>query len=314
LNSLYKEVGVSKQAVNQFFKRLEDQHCLISSLIVEVNEIRSEHPGCGVEKMYHMLQPKAIGRDNFISVMMDLGYRLEKPKNGIRTTYSVLSNHYPNLIEGALIQSIDLIWQTDITYFLVEDTYCYLTFIIDVYSRKIVGYCASKTLRAEANIKALDMAFKARDSIDFSNLIHHSDRGSQYTSKEYVDLLKVNHAKISMCKKAPENAYAERINGIIKNEYLKYWEIFTFRKLEKKLKKAVDNYNNKRPHNHLLNRLSPGQFEEKILPLECQERPKVIIYTEGKEYQVQVASSHLELEPRKEPQAHNCPMVYKENS
>lgn len=311
LNQLYTVVGISKQAVHKHQNNLVDQQDMLVALAAEVDQIRSEHGGCGVEKMYYMIKPKGIGRDKFIEAMMKMGYGIQHPKNYIRTTYSIKENYYPNLITGLQIMYINRVWQTDITYYMVGNKYCYITFIIDVYSRRIIGYYASENLRAEANIKALLMAFKTRKETGLDMLIHHSDRGSQYIDKQYTKLLKDNSITISMSINAKENAYAERINGIIKNEYLKYKSIESITQLRIQLSKAVNNYNNKRIHNNLPFKQTPVGFEEKYLSLSTQRRPKVIVYAEGN-YKIKEASSLLDFNPEEEPLAHVCPIEINE--
>lgn len=311
LNQLYTVVDISKQAVAKHHNRFVDHQDMLVSLAAECDQIRSEHGGCGVEKMYYMIKPEGIGRDKFIEAMMKMGYGVQHPKNYIRTTYSIKENYYPNYITGLQIMSVNRVWQTDITYYLVGNKYCYITFIIDVYSRRIIGYYASENLRAEANIKALMMAFKTRKEMELDMLIHHSDRGSQYIDMGYIKLLKDNSITISMCINAKENAYAERINGIIKNEYLKYKSIESITQLRTQLSKAVNNYNNKRIHKNLPFRQTPVGFEEKLLSLSTQRRPKVIVYAEGN-YKIKEASSLLDFNPEEEPLAHVCPIKMNE--
>ncbi len=308
MNKLYTTIGISKQAVYQYHQRREDESNKLLSIISEVDEIRSEHGGCGVEKMYYTINPDWIGRDKFIDIMMSLGYRVKKQKNYRRTTFSVKNLYYPNLISGLQIMSIDRVWQTDITYFQVGNKFCYITFIIDVYSRRIVGYYASENLRAESNIQALKMAFKCRKDNDLSKLIHHSDKGSQYVDQEYMKLLVERNISISMCEKAQDNAYTERINGIIKDEYLKYKDITTINQLRNELAKAVNHYNNKRIHGSLPLKQSPMQFEEKLISLNTQRRPKVIVYAEGN-YKIKESSILLDFNPKEEPSDHVCPIV-----
>ncbi len=118
-------------------------------------------------------------------------------------------------------------------------------------------------MRAEANIRALQMAFKTR-SCDLGGTIHHSDKGSQYIDKDYLKILNDRGMLISMGLRGQDNAYVERINGIIKNEYLKYWTITSLEELRISLDKAVNHYNSKRIHRSLPGRLSPTKFEEMI--------------------------------------------------
>lgn len=191
---------------------------------------------------------------------MDLGFRVKHPKNYTRTTFSGGYN-YPNLIEGMLVSNINQVVQSDITYFLLKDTFYYIIFIIDVFSKRIVGAKVSNHMRAKANLQALKQLIKLRGLDKLFGLIHHSDRGTQYGANLYVNTLKQAGIHISMCLNAKDNAYAERVNGIIKNEYLKLWTINSFYSLKRKLTEAVKHYNFKRPHGHLPNRMSPVQFE-----------------------------------------------------
>lgn len=305
MRSIYKIARVSKQAAHKYFKHEDELSEKLSGLLLEADELKEEHPGCGVEKMYQTLQPKWLGRDKFITLFMQLGYRVKTQKNYQKTTIPVHSQ-YKNLIQGLMVQDRNIVWQTDITYFRILNRYYYIVFIIDVYTKRILGYKASDNLRAEANMVALRMALKNNNG-DISRLIHHSDKGSQYIYAQYIDLLTSKGIIISMGKRAQDNAYAERINGTIKNEYLKYWEINSLSELQKKLTKAVNHYNNKRIHNELPARQTPLEFDESLLDLESQRRPTVIIYAEGN-YKIKAASSRFDFKPKREPLAHNCPI------
>jgi putative transposase len=262
LNALYREAGLSKQAFHQDRKRRTEFSEKLSKLVLEADLLRSEHPGCGVEKMYYTLRPDFLGRDQFIEIFMDLGYRVRRSKNYQRTTIPV-SSKFTNLIKGFRVTRPHQIWQSDITYYRVKDRYYYVVFIIDVFSKQIVGYSVSDSLRAESNMKALKMALKVRGD-DKKPLIHHSDRGSQYIESNYLKLLKSNGIDISMGEKAQDNAYAERINGTIKNEYLKYRNIITLSDLKKEVKRSVNHYNEKRKHLSLPDRVSPKEFQDKL--------------------------------------------------
>jgi len=194
--------------------------------------------GCGLEKICHTLEPGFIGRDRFIAEMMKRGYRVRKKKNYVRTTRPVKISHWPNCITGMLLWDINMVWQSDITYFLSSNRkFYYITFIIDVYSKRIIGYSVSENLLAESNINAVQMAIKTRKGDDLHWLIHHSDKGSQYVSKRYTGILSSTGAVISMGGKAQDNAYVERLNGTLKNEYLKYWDIDDLQSLKKAVKK-----------------------------------------------------------------------------
>jgi hypothetical protein len=258
MNTFYKTIGISKQAVMQYDKRQEAFDKKLSDLIVEADELRKSHPGCGVEKMYNTLKPDFIGRDRFIETFMALGYRLKRKRNYCITTRSG-SFYYPNLIEGMEVNGPNQIWQSDITYIRVGESFYYAVFIIDVYSKKIVGYNVTDHMRATANVRALRNALREHGPPK----VHHSDRGSQYIYKEYVSLLREQNCKISMGEKAQENAYAERINGTIKNEFINYWKPKSLQQLKKMVTQAVNYYNLKRPHNHI-DKLSPDEYLQSI--------------------------------------------------
>jgi putative transposase len=305
MRSIYKIARVSKQSAHKYFKHEDELSKKLSDLLVEADELKEEHPGCGVEKMYQTLQPEWLGRDKFISLFMQLGYRVRTQKNYQKTTIPVHSQ-YKNLIQGLMVQDRNIIWQTDITYFRIGNRYYYIVFIIDVYTKRILGYKASDNLRAEANLAALRMAFKNSNG-NLGRLIHHSDRGSQYIDTDYIELLNSKRIMISMGEKAQDNAYAERINGTIKNEYLKYWEINSLNELRKKLTKAVNHYNIKRKHNEIPDRMTPVEFDKSLLDLESQRRPTVIIYSEGNN-KIKAESSRFDFKQKREPLAHNCPI------
>lgn len=305
LNSLYEAVGVSKQSVHQARIRQEAFDMELSELVVLADKLKEAHPGCGVEKMYYTLNPRFMGRDKFCEVFQELGYGVKRVRNYHRTTYSG-TYHYPNLIEGMAVRRPFQVVQSDITYFHLDGNFYYLVFIIDVYTRLIVGYSVNDNLRTEGNMSAMKMALKTMDNRPWG-LIHHSDKGSQYSSREYTGLLEKHHISISMGTVAWENPYAERINGIVKNEYLKRWVIKDFKELKRKVAKAVIHYNTKRLHRAFKMKFTPMDFYQKLLSLNAQERPTVIVYTEGRKNFIG-ASSPYEVCPREEPLAHDCPM------
>jgi len=272
MNKLYKTIGVSKQAVYQYAERQLIFDTNISNLVTEAEELRDEHPGCGVEKMYDTLKPDFIGRDRFVDTMMDLGFRVKRRRNYKRTTISS-KIYYPNLIKGMEVNRPSQIWQSDITYIPVGGKHYYAVFIIDVYTKKIVGYQVSDHMRATANVQALQMALSKHPPPE----VHHSDRGSQYIYKDYISLLKKQGSQISMALSAQDNAYAERINRTIKEEYIDHWKPKTFSELKRFVKKAVIQYNVRRPHNNL-EKSSPIEFEKQWSTMKDNNKPKLTIF------------------------------------
>jgi len=263
LNNLYEVVGISRQAVWEHFRREAKQLSLIRELIPQVDTRREEHPGEGLEKLYWQLQPEGIGRDKFCAIFGELGYNIRRTRRRIRTTIPA-HKAYANIIEGRLVDRPCQVWQSDITYIKIGNRFYFITFIIDVYTRRIVGWATSKYLRAEANLRALSMAVKAYSEADLDGCVHHSDRGSQYTDGRYLATLRAHGMGISMGVKGPDNAFAERINGVIKNEYLIPWACSDYKQLASRTKRAVGDYNTKR-HHGALQRRSPQAYEN-----ECQ--------------------------------------------
>lgn len=305
MRDVYQVAGITRQGFHQQEQRFRIFDERLSILLIEVDELRKEHPGCGIEKMYDTLLPGWLGRDRFVDIFMELGYRVKPIRNYSRTTFPTCFK-YKNLIEGLMLWDKNQLWQSDITYFKVGPNYCYLVFIIDVYTKQILGFQASNHMRAEANIAALKMAIK-NSGKSTKGLIHHSDRGSQYGDNRYTKLLTDSGSFISMGLIAQENAYAERINGTIKNEYLKYWIINDLATLRRLLSKAVYHYNNKRIHRSLPNRSTPNGFEKDILTLYSQKRPTETVYAEGK-LKIREASSLQDLWPEKTLWFPVCPI------
>ena len=256
MNAVYRQLGISKQAIHQRKKRQEHLDMKWYELMDKIDALRKAHPGCGVEKMYYTLKPDFIGRDRFIETCMSFGYGLKRKRNYRKTTYPG-KKHYPNLIAGMQVNAPNQVWQSDITYFGVGDKHYYAVIIIDVYSKIVVGHSVSNHMLAIANVEALKRALKNHGG----PIYHHSDRGSQYGSKLYTDLLKKNNVAISMGLLPQENAFAERIHRTIKEEYIDHWQPEDLKELRKYVNKAVKNYNGKRIHNNL-KRVTPNYFEQ----------------------------------------------------
>jgi putative transposase len=244
-----------------------------------MEQVREIHPGMGVRTMYDMLQPAGIGRDSFVALGLQEGFRLKTIEKQTRTTYSVKSNRYKNLLGGEEFDNINQLWSSDITYFFCVGQFFYIVFIMDVYSRRIIGYSIADNMRAENNVRALRMALQLRGIKDYEqSLIHHSDKGSQYASDEYTALLEQHGIRISMCNEVYENTHIERINETIKNQYLKRFNIGSAKELAQKLKDTIKVYNEQKPHQSL-NKLTPVEYERTLLTKDKQKRRKMTIYT-----------------------------------
>ncbi len=265
MNNLYRVLGMSKQCFHQKLKRYYTICEELQAILQIVKQIRQDHPKLSVRKMYCMIAPKTIGRDRFLQVCFDAGFRVNVTKNYHKTTNSLGVTRFDNLlIDRKFPKKQDDVWVSDITYFRIGDVFYYLTFIIDLFSRKILGFAASEDLFTEnTSYATLKMAIQCRKKIGIkvTGVIFHSDGGGQYYSKLFQELTRAHHFKNSMAEDVYENPYAERVNGIIKNEYMIPYMPNNFSSLRILLAKAVRLYNNERPHISLGMR-TPVEFEK----------------------------------------------------
>lgn len=274
---IYGALGTSRQAVAQYCQRRDHYMEAVDEAQATLLLMRRDHAGLGLVKAYHQIKPPLLGRDRFVFEMTGLGHALPRKKNYTRTTRSD-GYRFPNLIKGLVISGVNQVWQSDTTYFRIGERWFYLTFIIDIYSRLMVGYHASTSLKAEANIAALKMALKQRAGQDLSQLIFHSDGGTQYRFKPFVELLRNQGISSSMCEAATDNAYAEKLNDVIKNEYLSYGNASDLRSLRRILTKSVNNYNRTRYHGQLPIKCAPFGYEQWLQTDEgITERPLQLI-------------------------------------
>ncbi len=258
---LYREAGVTRQGHFQGLKRIELRGLRDQALLAESIEIRKEHPCLGARKVHLVLKPD-LGRDRFEDLLLGNGMRLRRVRNYARTTWAHPSIRYPNLIEGMEVTWMDQLWVSDITYVPYEGRFYYVSLITDVYSRRVIGAAVSRTLAAEANLRALRQALHTRGGRVPPGLIHHSDRGGQYVDRDYLALLKKHGIRTSMGDKAWKNAHAERVNGIIKNEYILPLGFKSFKGLVSSLSRTLKKYNYQRPHQKLPGSMSPCVFED----------------------------------------------------
>jgi len=280
LEIIYDVSGISRQSHSNYQKRRKEDHDDELMVINSIIAVRELHPCMGLRKIYELLLPENVGRDNFIDIGVENGFCLPKPKNYQRTTYSSKFRKYRNLTIGLRINGINIVWVSDITYIYINGRFYYITFVVDVYSRRILGFEASETLQAESSCRALKMALQERRGLSLQGLIHHSDRGSQYISNEYTGILNKHGIGISMCDSVYENTHIERVNGIIKNEYLLSYKMDSLKDLRKMTKQAVDLYNNMRPHWSLF-KMNPVIYEESLLQIPMNKREVMYIWSEG---------------------------------
>lgn len=231
-----------------------------------VQEIRRYQPRIGGKKLYKLLKDDldklegSIGRDKFFDILRKRGLLVKRRRKYVTTTDSYHRFHkYKNKLKGKLLTGSNQAYASDITYLRSGEGFVYLFLQTDVYSRMITGWHLSDSLSIEGAIRALKMTIKQCGNTKGS--IHHSDRGIQYCSKEYIKLLKKQNMEISMTEEnhCYENAMAERVNGILKDEFLLDEKFANKEMAFKAVKEAIKSYNTRRPH-WSLNLYTPKQI------------------------------------------------------
>lgn len=257
--------GKTRHAYYDALWRKENSLVREDVVLQEVIAVRNDLPRIGTRKLHYLLQIPLeshkikIGRDYLFDLLSEHKLLVRQRKRKAITTDSRhWMRKYSNLIRDMPVTRPEQVWVSDITYIRLTNQWGYLSLITDAYSRKIIGYCFRNDLMAEGCIEALQMALKNR--IYNEPIIHHSDRGSQYCSHQYVNLLNQNTIGISMTENGDpyENALAERVNGIIKTEFNLHGSQLGFEQTYNQIKKSIKVYNEIRPHSSC-DYLTPNQ-------------------------------------------------------
>lgn len=257
--------GIDRQVYYRKIKRKINKQNKAAQVVAMVIEIRKSMPRLGTRKLYCLLSDRLqlmyIGRDRFFDILR-ANHLLIQPKRSYHITTN--SHHrfrkHQNQILDLEINRPEQVWVSDITYIGKREKPCYLSIVTDAYSKKIMGHYVSDNLNTESSLIALEIAVKQRENKDLS-LIHHSDRGLQYCANDYQSVLNKNGILASMTQNSDpyENAVAERINGILKQEFMidKYNQDLEI--MKRIVKEAINIYNAQRPHysNHML---TPNQM------------------------------------------------------
>jgi transposase InsO family protein len=247
-------LGYTRQAFYGYQKHLQQEVFQSELVVQEVLRHRQLQPRTGTRKLLIMLQGFVklhqinIGRDGLFSLLREHNLLIRKRKRKAVTTFSKhWLKKYPNLIKGFVPLAPNLLLVSDITYIVVAEGFAYLSLVTDAYSHKITGFYLSRTLEAKGSVIALKMSIKT--CTDTSNLIHHSDRGVQYCCADYVNILEKKTIKISMTENGDplENAIAERVNGILKDELLQV-KYESFEDAQKSVARSIAIYNSVRLH------------------------------------------------------------------
>ena len=269
--------GVTRQAYYQSKHRVLQELIEQEILIAEIGDVRKNHKRLGGRKLFFMLEGVMkehgikMGRDAFFDLLRDHNLLIKQRKRYHVTTNSKhWMKKYPNLIKDIEALGSNHLWVSDITCWKTKGGHYYISFITDAYSRKIVGYHVADNMEAIESVAALKMAIKMLKP-GVTGLIHHSDRGSQYCSSVYVKILEKSDIKISMTENGDplENAIAERVNGIIKGEYLFDYEIKSLSRAKEVLKSVVKLYNEERPHSSISN-ATPSKVHDNNTDIEIK--------------------------------------------
>jgi transposase InsO family protein len=277
MKQLYEIAGLSKQGLWKYRRRQQQKMAVTEQVVKQIGKIRRHHKRMGCRSMYYAatcLLP--VGRDIFEQIGLANGFRLKRKHSMTRTTWGQRVEVYANLIEGKVLDNINQVWQSDIFYLGIEQQHFYGVTIEDVYSRELLSLHLSKRLTAEQLTICFKKALRVRQGTCIKGCIFHSDRGSQYISEVHKQLLKKNGMKISMGKLPQENAYVERLQGTLKDQYFSELGV-TPLNLQSVTRRIIRYYNSERPHSNL-KMMTPSAFSADIQQQSKRQRPKQKIH------------------------------------
>lgn len=253
-----ERLGMTRQ---NYYKRREERAARSlgdEMLCKHVIDIRADHPRMGGRKLLKLISADLamhgmrVGRDKLFNILRGKGLLVEpyKAKLPKTTRYCESLPCFRNAIKDVELVRPGQVWVADITYLMTACGFCYLSLIMDLYSRKIVGFHVSESLAAGGCVQALKEAIRLAGA---QGVIHHSDRGCQYASHEYVAVLRNAGFSISMTEERHcyENSAAERLNGILKQEYGLDGMFSSIGEVIRRVTRVVELYNNERPHTSL---------------------------------------------------------------
>ncbi len=267
--------GISRQAHYQALRREQKRRSEQAQVLALVQQVRRRHPRMGTRKLQYKLAPELrtagirLGRDRLFALLRQADLLVKRPRRK-RTTMPGLWRAR-NLLQEVAVRRPNQAWVSDITYVETEAGYCYLFLVSDLFSRRIMGWTVSPSLSAEGALQALHMAFRQAGVLP-QGLIHHSDRGIQYTCQAYLQALLAVDARSSMGQTGNcyENAFAERINGILKLEYALGNCFLDINHVRRTLREAVTLYNTDRPHLALNFQTPMAVYDSHAATLACQ--------------------------------------------
>lgn len=271
---LCRYFGKSRQAYYQLVRRKDKQYVDEELIVSYVMEHRRTMRRLGTRKLHHLLHPQLeasgirCGRDKLFSLLGRKGLLIRRRRVHRSTTQRIAtSEHFPNLVKDMVIDAPEQVWASDTTALAVYDGPAYLTLMTDVYSKQIMGYNAQRTKDRSGSLATLRMGLGNRQ-YPKRQLIHHSDGGGEYFNHDYLSQLLSSHVQASCTAPSSpeENSVAERINGILKEEFLETENRFSFADVINKLPDAIRIYNECRPHASL-DYMTPDQAHKCCGPI-----------------------------------------------
>lgn len=273
MSQMYQIAGISRQGFLKRYNRLLAKEELRAQLLPLIKDIRDLHPMMSAREIYYKVQPQGIGRDAFEAFAFANGYKLFDVKRFITTTDSRGEKRFSNHLAGLMINKVNQVWVSDITFYWLHDRFYYITVIMDLYSRFIVGCHVSVNLMTiNTTLPALKKALRTRgNTFSPDGLILHSDGGGQYYCKDFLKLTGGLGIINSMGKIVYDNVHAERVIKTLKNDYIECYNPDNYQQLQKFTRLTVKRYNFDRSHSSL-KRVTPYKFEQQINNIEVDKR------------------------------------------
>ena len=274
-----RHLGISKQAYYKSQKNQTKQKEEQENIIRKVLSVRQEQPRLGTRKLHYILKAElGVGRDKLFEILRKEQMLITKRRKYVKTTNSKhWMRIYADSSKQLELKQPEQLWVADITYLSTRQETLYLHLVSDAYSKQIMGYTLSKDLKSESTVKALQMALRRR-VYQNRNILHHSDRGLQYCSRIYIDELLRNNCQISMTQDGSpyDNAVAERINGILKDEFYCDEKFDRFEQAKNHIEQSIMIYNTKRPHLSC-SMLTPEEMnQQNFLPVKYWKNPSLL--------------------------------------
>jgi hypothetical protein len=280
MEQLYALINQSRQNLSQGEKRTRDRIELLKAVEQIVLKHRVIHKKAGSRIIYFSMKVKdqlGIGINTFEQMVKECGLGIKRARSWLRTSDRCSkSKEYCNLINGLVLDGPNQLIVCDLTYVVAPNRY-YVFAIKDVYTGLLVGLWGCTRMTVEVAITALLQLFELRGPGPFVYLIHHTDGGSQYFADKYLQILKAMGIRSSVANTCLENGYAEQVNHIIKNNYLRYLDLGNVKAFQKSLLRTKEIYNNERIQKGLGYR-TPVEYEKYIMSLDKDQRPQMRLY------------------------------------